>query len=337
MSKKLGLDQTTAWIIAVVTAGAAFGGGYSLLKHFAKVQGSEHALSSDHHTESDAAEAGHHDGAANEHSGHGPDTAISNGHASTDSHETKDIHDQDAAESKVGGHGASKHEVHWAYEGENGPEMWGKLSPSFVDCQDGRKQSPVNLEQAKVQIDLRPLQFSYQPTEIILENNGHTIGPKLSADNYLTAGGHRFSLVGFHFHAPSEHLVDGVPYEMELHLVHKDDQGRLAVVGIFIEESAKANLALDKIWRELPEQSGDRVPEVTINPKDLLPKDTGYYSYQGSLTTPPCSEGVSWYVIRNAVPASSNQIDKFTRIFRNNARPAQPLHGRTILRSASRS
>jgi carbonic anhydrase len=367
MAKKASLDQTTAWIIAVLTSGAIFGGGYALLNRFAKsahgpqpefdVRAMEdpdsavgHETGSDHGKQDSHGEKATH-GEKGSHDEHGAsDHGTATGEHESPSHEASDEphgegekeHAASPAEHKEPAHGAKgEHhssagkDPHWGYDGENGPEMWGKLAPNFVDCQDGRTQSPINFESATVDHSLRPLQFSYISGETRMENNGHTIGQKFGDGNYLTFNGNRFGLVGFHFHAPSEHTVGGVPYEMEMHLVHKDARGNLAVVGVFLEESDVPNKEFDTVLKSLPNKPGSSGPEIEVNPLALLPAERGYFAYKGSLTTPPCSEGVQWLVLRKSVRLSSKQIDAFTQLFSKNARPTQPVFSRKVNKSAS--
>jgi carbonic anhydrase len=344
MANRLGLDQKAAWIIAIISSSAVFSGGYSLLKRITKnhTEAVEHSAGTEEgghgedHEKSDSADHGDHATKGHQNSDDHESKHEESSHGNEQSQQPGDDHKDLAHSQAVEKHDGPKHDVHWTYEGENGPGMWGKLSPNFVDCQDGHKQSPINFENIKSQQELRPLMFSYMSSKTKLENNGHTIGPKFDPGNYLTFNGERFGLVGFHYHMPSEHLVGGVPYEMEIHLVHKNEHGNLAVVGIFVEEGGHSNSLLEKISMELPTKAGSSGPDTMINPKDFLPDDTAYFAYPGSLTTPPCSEGVQWLVVKKSIRASSKQIGMFADRYHNNARPAQPLHGRTIARSASR-
>jgi carbonic anhydrase len=168
------------------------------------------------------------------------------------------------------------------------------------------------------------------PLNII--DNGHTVQENYAPGSTLTVGGKSYTLKQFHFHHPSEEHMNGRPYDMVAHLVHSDADGRLAVVAVFLKKG-EANTFLDSVWRNIPSEKGKEVAvsSVTINLEDLLPADRGYYTFTGSLTTPPCSEGVTWYVLKHSVSLSGDQLAAFAKLYPNNARPIQPLNGREIL------
>lgn len=222
------------------------------------------------------------------------------------------------------------HEVTWSYTGEIGPAQWGDLSPAFAACKLGESQSPIDLSDAP---NVRPheLEFRYAPAPLEIVNNGHTIQVNYSSGSTLIAGGKEYALVQFHFHRLSEHTVSGQPADMELHLVHQDAAGGLAVVGVLLN-SGRHNQALEQVWAHMPTAADDKqlVAGTTINAADLLPANLSYFSYVGSLTTPPCSEGVRWFVLRNVVGLSPAQLDQFAALYPDNARPVQPLNGRAI-------
>ena len=224
-----------------------------------------------------------------------------------------------------------KGKTQWGYIGEKGPENWGTLSSDFEVCQSGKSQSPVNLQSA-IDGDLPPLKITYQDTPLRIINNGHTIKINYQPGSVLTLDNQPYELLQFHFHHPSEHKVDGVTLPMELHLVHKNKKGDLAVVGVFLKEG-KSNPTLQKIWQSLPikENREQTVSNVKINAAELLPKDQDYYRYFGSLTTPPCSETVNWIVLKEPVEISSQQVKKFAQIFPMNARPVQVVKRRFLL------
>ncbi|MGB3642024.1 MAG: carbonic anhydrase [Rivularia sp. (in: cyanobacteria)] len=219
----------------------------------------------------------------------------------------------------------------WGYIGEKGPENWGTLSEDFYACQSGASQSPVNLQSA-VDADLPPLKINYKDTPLRIINNGHTIKVNYQPESILTLDGEPYELLQFHFHHPSEHKVDGVALPMELHLVHKNKKGDLAVVGVFLKKG-ESNPTLQKIWRSLPikENREQTVSNVNINAADLLPENKDYYRYFGSLTTPPCSETVNWIVLKEPVEISLQQVKKFAQIFPMNARPVQIVKRRFLL------
>jgi carbonic anhydrase len=217
----------------------------------------------------------------------------------------------------------------WSYKGSEGPDHWGDISDQYSLCRKGKKQSPINLTEAKTVTKLLPLKFVYRETELSLFHNGHTIQGNYGEGSHIEIEGDIYDLIQFHFHTPSEHQEDGIQYDGELHLVHKNKFDKLAVVGIFIEEG-KASQSLARLWKDLPKINDDRAEPTTINMASILPKRRRYYHYMGSLTTPPCSEKVSWYVLKAPIQMSSQQIDKLVRILKYNARPVQSIQGRRL-------
>ena len=221
------------------------------------------------------------------------------------------------------------HKAEWGYDGDKGPAHWGGLDPAYSLASTGKEQSPIDIADADSK-KLPTLKFTYHPAKIDLLYNGHTIEEIEEKGSFLSAGDRRYELQQFHFHAPSEHTIDGKHTEMELHLVHKNESGKVAVVAVMIREGA-ANPAFDPVWSAFPEKIGEEVVKsVQINAADLLPKTHAYYQYQGSFTTPPCTEGVAWYVLKTPVELSVEQIARFKTIIQNNNRPVQPLNGRKI-------
>jgi len=218
----------------------------------------------------------------------------------------------------------------WSYAGRSGPENWADISKKFELCRDGKEQSPINISDAKT-ANLPAIQFDYKPGSLEILNNGYTIQVNHAAGSSITVGGEKYELLQFHFHTPSENTIDGKSFPMEMHLVHKNTKGQLAVVGVFSKEGAK-NTVLSKAWEHTPQKAGDKekVASVSINAADLLPVDRSYYSFKGSLTTPPCSEGVKWMVLKTPTEVSREQIEKFIKVIGNNARPVQPMHMRTL-------
>ncbi len=222
------------------------------------------------------------------------------------------------------------HPASWGYTGETGPARWGDLSPEFAACKDGVSQSPIDLS-GDTETKPHDLAFRYTPTPLDVVNNGHTIQVSYVPGSTLAADGKQYALLQFHFHRASEHTVDGMPADMELHLVHQGADGSLAVVGIFLTEGQR-NEALQKVWDNMPTQKGEKrlVEGNTVDATDLLPADLAYFSYVGSLTTPPCTEDVSWFVLREPVEASAEQLAQFAALYADNARPTQPLNGRSL-------
>jgi carbonic anhydrase len=230
------------------------------------------------------------------------------------------------------GHDAQEGEVHWSYAGENGPQAWGKLKPDFNVCALGKRQSPINIEESgTLQGPAEPLKFNYQPSSGSVVNNGHTIQVDLYGDNALTVRDSSYKLLQFHFHHPSEELVNYRGFAMVAHLVHRNAEGQLAVVSVLLEPGA-ANPLINKVWTYMPLDTGDRVrmPTGLIDMNALLPKDQRYYQFMGSLTTPPCTEGVLWLVLKQPTTVSREQIKLFSQLFPNNARPVQAVNGRAV-------
>ena len=228
------------------------------------------------------------------------------------------------------------HAVNWGYTGDIGPAQWGDLSPAFAACKLGESQSPIDLADAP---NVRPheLEFRYAAAPLEIANNGHTIQVNYAPGSTLIDGGKEFALVQFHFHRLSEHTVSGQPTAMELHLVHQDAAGGLAVVGVLLT-SGRHNRSLDQVWTNMPTGTDEKrvVAGATVNAAELLPADLSYFSYMGSLTTPPCSEDVRWYVLRDLVEVSPAQIERFAVLYPDNARPTQPLNGRVVSYSQQR-
>jgi len=230
-----------------------------------------------------------------------------------------------------GGCLASEHK-HWSYNGDTDPAHWANLEGDFKTCSTGKNQSPIDIRHEAVHdADLPPLQFAYQPAPLRIIDNGHTIQVIYAPGSFLTVGGKRYELVQFHFHHPSEEKIDGKGHEMVAHLVHKDADGKLAVVAVLLDVG-DANALVNTLWAHLPAVKEKEMVDAaaSINVADLLPKDHSYYSFTGSLTTPPCTEGVSWFLLRQPANVSSQQVAEFARHYPMNARPVQPLNGRDI-------
>lgn len=222
-------------------------------------------------------------------------------------------------------------QIHWTYSGNGGPEHWGELDPKFVLCATGKNQSPVNLT-GFVEADLAPIEFSYSPGGNEILNNGHTIQINYQQGSTIAVGGHAFELKQFHFHAPSENEIEGKSFPMEAHFVHADQDGNLAVVAVMLEEGA-ANAELEKAWQQMPAEGGKHSLTPVVLASALLPESKDYYRFDGSLTTPPCSEGVWWLVMKAPVAVSKAQIEEFAHAMHHpNNRPIQPIFARAILK-----
>ena len=233
---------------------------------------------------------------------------------------------------KDAAHGASGHAPHWSYEGEAGPLAWGQLRAEYSTCSTGTRQSPIDIRDGFA-VELEPPLFDYRPTGFSVVDNGHTVQVNVGPGNALELMGRRFDLVQFHFHRPSEERINGRAFDMVAHLVHKDAQGRLAVVAVLLDRGSAQPL-VQTIWNNLPLEKGEPLAaRVSLDLNQLLPEDRRYYTYMGSLTTPPCSEGVLWVVMQQPVSVSLEQIDIFSRLYPMNARPIQASTGRMIKQS----
>jgi carbonic anhydrase len=230
-------------------------------------------------------------------------------------------------------HGAAAgHTAHWAYQGPGGPEVWGQLKPEFSKCATGQRQSPIDIRSG-IQVQLEAIEFDYQPTGFSVIDNGHTVQVNLPPGNAITVMGRRYDLLQFHFHRPSEERINGRQFDMVAHLVHKDAEGRIAVVAVLLDRGASQPV-IQNVWNALPLEKGEEqaAPSV-IDLKRLLPEDKRYFAYMGSLTTPPCNEGVLWMVMKTPVNISPEQINIFARLYPMNARPIQQVSGRLIKES----
>ena len=220
---------------------------------------------------------------------------------------------------------------HWEYQGKSGPSNWGKLDPRFRNCSTGHTQSPINISGAK-KADLPALTFDYNAVPLNIINNGHTIQVTYAPGSSLRVGDSTYRLEQFHFHHPSEEHVNGHVYDMVAHLVHRDAENHLAVVAVLLQ-TGDANGLIGTVWQNIPKEQEKalEVPGVVLNVKDLLPADRGYYTFPGSLTTPPCSEGVTWFVLKHPVNLSASQLAEFAKLFPRDARPIESRNGREIL------
>jgi carbonic anhydrase len=220
------------------------------------------------------------------------------------------------------------HPPHWTYEGEEGPSHWGELDASYAACSTGQEQSPIDIA-APAEQDLTNISFHYQPSQLNILNNGHTVQVNYDAGSYIELDGVRYDVLQFHYHSPSEHTVDGEAFPAEIHIVHKNADGNLAVVGVLLREGA-SNAAYEPFIDNLPvSESEAKDAGVTVDAAGLLPTEQNTYRYDGSLTTPPCSEGVKWLLMTTPVELSSEQLDKLDAIFEANNRPVQPVGERT--------
>jgi len=232
----------------------------------------------------------------------------------------------------------------WEYEGAGGAEHWSELDPDYAACNAGKEQSPIDIQHA-VRAELPALRFEYKSGPLrYLVNNGHTIRVNYhdtqGTGNIFLVGGKRYQLTQFHFHRPSEERVNGKAYDMVVHLMHTASDGTVAGVAVFLT-AGRANAAMQRIWEHMPRAEGKvgadfsheelAIPGVEIDPAGLLPHSAAhYYTYMGSVTAPPCTEHVEWFVLKTPVEISPQQINAFAELYPDDARPVQPLNGRIV-------
>jgi carbonic anhydrase len=230
--------------------------------------------------------------------------------------------------SGAGGHPG--HGVHWGYEGDFGPAHWASLQPEFSAC-SGKNQSPIDVAVQRVAAEMKPIRFDYKAGGHEVVNNGHTIQVNMEAGSSITVDDIPFDLKQFHFHSPSENHIGGKSFPLEAHLVHADEQGNLAVVAVMFEEG-KDNAIVGTVWSHMPKGEGKNALPGKVSASGLLPEKRAYYRYSGSLTTPPCSEGVRWIVLKEPMTVTRDQLAAFreTLGFANN-RPVQPINARFVL------
>lgn len=225
-------------------------------------------------------------------------------------------------------------DAHWSYTGPTGTSHWAELDQAYQTCALGKHQSPIDIRTSKARpADLKPIGFGYAAAPGTVVNNGHTVQVNLPAAGQIELDGVPYKLLQFHFHTPSEHTVDGKTFPLELHLVHQASDKNLAVIGVMLAEGAPHAL-FTKFWERLPRTPGDVETNLSINAQDLLPRALDeYFTYSGSLTTPPCTESVRWIVLRKPVEVSKAQVQAFRAIFPMNARPVAPIGARILLAS----
>jgi carbonic anhydrase len=223
----------------------------------------------------------------------------------------------------------------WSYEGAKGPEHWGDLDPDYAPCKDGKEQSPIDIRSAE-KADLPALRFEYKSGPLNIINNGYTAVrvDYVHSGDFLIVGEERYELTQFHFHRPSEEYIHGKPYDMVLHLMHKASDGKVAGVAVPLK-AGRANSTIEQLWEHMPQTAGnvEEIAGVEINPANLLPYNTAYYTYMGSQTAPPCTEGVTWFVLKTPMDVSAEEIKAFAKLYPHDVRPVQPLNGRVVKES----
>lgn len=222
---------------------------------------------------------------------------------------------------------------HWGYEGEDGPSHWGDLNPDYAPCKNGHHQSPVDIRNPQ-EADLPAVQFDYKDSPLDIVDNGHTIMINYGTGSSIRVGDKQYTLKQFHFRRPSEERTNGKSYEMVVYLVHADQEDNLAVVAVLLERG-EDNSLVRELWKDLPKEKEkeELFDAVHINAADLLPADRGYYTFAGSFTRPPCTENVTWFVLKRRVTVTPGEIERFSKLYRHDARPTQPLYDRIVQES----
>ena len=217
----------------------------------------------------------------------------------------------------------------WGYGAANGAHKWASLDAGFAACGSGEKQSPINIDKF-LQEDLPDITPAYQDAPLSVVNNGHSVQVKYAKGSGFSADSIDYGLLQFDFHTPSEHYLDGAPYPMEAHFIHQNAQGGFGIIAVMMKIGAH-NPTIEGIWQNVPAAGAVKdVEGVSVNAASLLPENLDYYRYEGSLTTPPCSEGVTWFVMKEPIELSENQLKAFQSVFPVNARPVQPLNDRVV-------
>ncbi|HKF52069.1 MAG TPA: carbonic anhydrase family protein [Candidatus Acidoferrales bacterium] len=223
----------------------------------------------------------------------------------------------------------------WSYAGKDGPSQWANLDPAYAAC-NGKEQSPIDIRNS-VKADLPVLRFEFKSGPLNIINNGYTavrVDYAPGNGNVVTVSDKRYELTQFHFHHPSEEQIHGKPYDMVIHFMLKGSDGKVAGVAILVK-AGEANATVGELWKYMPRMAGKDhvIPGVEIDPEGLVPRDTAYYTYAGSVTAPPCTEGVTWFVLKTPVTVSHQQIDAFAKLYPHDVRPPQPLDGRIVKES----
>jgi carbonic anhydrase len=222
--------------------------------------------------------------------------------------------------------------VHWGYDGLGAPDKWAKLKSEYATCDSGKRQSPIDIREG-IKVDLEGIKFDYKPTKFRIVDNGHTVQVNVGDGSTIQVMGKRYELVQFHFHKPSEERINGRPFDMVIHFVHKDYDGNLAVIAVLLERGNE-NSQIQTLWNNMPLEANQELgPNDVLETIKLFPENRTYWTYMGSLTTPPCTENVLWMVMKQPVQLSPEQVAIFARLYKNNARPVQPSNGRLVKES----
>lgn len=230
--------------------------------------------------------------------------------------------------------GAAVTAEQWSYDGDTGPEHWGRLRPEWKLCVDGKQQSPIDVA-GGIAVDLEPPRFDYRPTRFRITDTGRTLKVDVGAGMGVEIRGQRYELEHLQFHRPSVERVGGQASAMTVHFHHRAADGRIAIVAVLLERGEMPHPLVQTLWNSLPLERGGHYepPSATIDPATLIPADPSHYLYLGSLVTPPCTEGVTWVVMKSALTLSDDQLAIFARLYPRNGRPLQPRNGRIVLES----
>jgi carbonic anhydrase len=219
--------------------------------------------------------------------------------------------------------------LQWQYDGDQGPSHWGALAPTTASCEKGTHQSPINIRTVPHFHSHDGLLVRYTAVPGHVVTSSHTVEVDFQTGGTLEILGRSYALKEFHFHAPSEHQLNGRAYPMEAHLVHRDETGHLVVLAVLMDLGMES-APMSAVWERIPSGKQEAVRDLLFNPQDLLPKDLHHYAYDGSLTTPPCTEGVHWIVLKEPIAITASHIERFVSLIGHNARPVQPLNEREI-------
>jgi carbonic anhydrase len=223
--------------------------------------------------------------------------------------------------------------LRWSYEGDTGPEHWSTMRPEWALCADGLRQSPIDLRDG-IAVDLEPVHFDYHPSRFRITDTGHTLQVQVGEGMGVEIRGRHYELAHVQFHRPSEERVGGRAADMVAHLHHRDADGHVAIVAVMLERGDLPHPLIQTLWNNLPLERGSHyMPAVTIDLASLVPASPGHFLYMGSLTTPPCTEGVLWAAMKEPVLVSEDQLRIFARLYPRNSRPIQPPNGRLVLES----
>ena len=221
--------------------------------------------------------------------------------------------------------------AHWGYSGDHGPEHWGELSEAFAACRDGRSQSPIDIVDT-IDLELPAITLAHDGSTVAVQNNGHTLQIDVGPGSTLEVGEQTFVLEQFHVHSPSEHQIEGEQFALEVHFVHVNDRGEIVVLSVLFREGPW-NSGLEKVGRKAPMKIGETIPiSIPLAELDIVPEERAYYRYEGSLTTPPCTEGLRWLILESSDTIARAQVERYIELIGEDARGPQPLNGRQVFR-----